>query len=693
MSKKKKGSAANPDLNSSKPPVKDGSESENRISEIEKYDFFEKIDFDSDYDDILATYEKTLDRRTRAAMKKAGGQVDGDDSDSAEDENVMIEADEIEAETDSAEEPEAQQSEEGKPSKKKAKAQKGDASAALYAAITALGLAVGTSFKKLLTGPKKLGRTIVGFFGYIFRFLWLGFKKFVYIISHTFVDQVKDFRRDVRSAMHYIKRSRHNPKTLFPILGHYVKKAFATHTQMFRIIANVVLPVAAVLAFVITVNYWSSVTFALKVSYDNKELGYISDESVYNEAQSAAKERMTTTKSDFSVELEEPSYELSLVSLNKLVDSSILCDRIIENSESNVTNACGIYIDDDFICSVKNETDASSVFNAILDRYQVTDSNSFVDFVEKVEYVQGLYPDDPKTMWDASKLKKQLEQTKVAKKTYTVKDGDTIYGIAVANGLTEKQFMALNPDIGEYIHTGDVLTVANEVNYVRVKVMKTETRTVEVDYDVEKTNNASMFKGTSRVTRKGVTGEDTVTELVTYIDGQRVSSQEISRVRTREPVTEKKLIGTRSTRVSGGYNIQVSGRGFVWPAPACTYVSSPYGWRTLRGYSDFHTGVDLTLPGGGSTGAVIVASLDGTVESVRRSNSGYGHCIVINHGGGVKTRYAHCLAGSISVSVGQRVSAGQAIARVGSTGNVTGPHLHFEIIINGSTVNPLPYIR
>lgn len=131
----------------------------------------------------------------------------------------------------------------------------------------------------------------------------------------------------------------------------------------------------------------------------------------------------------------------------------------------------------------------------------------------------------------------------------------------------------------------------------------------------------------------------------------------------------------------------------MWPAPACTYVSSPYGWRTLRGYSDFHTGVDLTLPGGGSTGAVIVASLDGTVESVRRSNSGYGHCIVINHGGGVKTRYAHCLAGSISVSVGQRVSAGQAIARVGSTGNVTGPHLHFEIIINGNTVNPLPYIR
>ncbi len=696
MSGKKKGNIADPDLRSSELPAKDGNELKNRINEAEKYsELFEKIDVDSDYDDILATYEETLDRRTKAAMKKAGGAADEDDEPAGE--NVMIAADEIEPDTDAAAQPEVQETAEEKPADKKEKARRGDAGAALYSYIAALGLAAGTGFKKLLAKPKKLGRSIVGFLKYFFRFIWLGFKKFIHLISHTFVEQVRDFRRDVHSAMHYLRQSRHEPKTLFPILGHYVKKAFTTHTQMFRTIANFALPVAAVLAFVLTVNYWSSVTFALKVSYDSKELGYISDESVYNEAQSAAKARMTTTKTDSSANLEDPTYELSLVNINELVDSSILCDRIIENSESNVTNACGIYIDDEFVCSVKNETDATSVFNAILEKNQVADSNSFVDFVEKVEYVQGLYPDDPKTMWDASKLKKQLEQTKQAKKTYTVKDGDTVYGIAVANGLTEKQLMELNPDMGEYIHSGDQLTVSNEVNYIRVKVMKTETRTVEVDYETEKTNDASMFKGTTRVTRKGEKGEETITELVTYIDGQRVTSQEVSRVRTKEPVNEKVLVGTKSTRVSssssGSYSVKVSGRGFVWPAPACTFVSSPYGWRTLRGYSDFHTGVDLTLPGGGSTGAVIVASLDGTVESVRRSNSGYGHCVVINHGGGVKTRYAHCLAGSISVSVGQTVSAGQAIARVGSTGNVTGPHLHFEIIINGSTVNPLPYIR
>ena len=100
MSGKKKGNIANPDLHSSESPAKDGNELKNRINETAKYsELFEKIDVDSDYDDILATYEKTLDKRTRAAMKKAGGVADEEES---VDENVMIEADEIVSDADSA---------------------------------------------------------------------------------------------------------------------------------------------------------------------------------------------------------------------------------------------------------------------------------------------------------------------------------------------------------------------------------------------------------------------------------------------------------------------------------------------------------------------------------------------------------------------------------------------------------------
>ncbi len=689
MAGKKNGSTSDPALQSSTSTVENGDELENKIPANEKYlDLFEKIDVDGDYDDILADYERTLDKRAKAAIRKAGGSVEEESEELGIAGDGMIEASEI-ADSRKVSEPEPEQPELEEAVKK----EKPDVGDELYDLINELGLSVGGVIKRAWTRPKKFFRNAGNFLIYIFRLIGLAIVKFFHLITHTFVEQVKDFKRDVSSAIKYFRRSKHSPASFIAVLWYYVKKAFKTHKPMFKTIANVAMPVLAVIAFSLTVNYWSSVTFALKVSYDNKDLGYISDESVYNEASASAKARMTTTKSSESAKIEEPTYELSLVSVNELIDSSILCDRIIENSETNVTNACGIYIDDEFICAVKNETDATSVFNAILEKNQVNDANSFVDFVEKVEYIQGLYPDDETTIWDASKLKEKLSQTKQAKKTYTVQDGDTIYGIAIANGLTESQLIALNPDMGEYIHTGDQITISNEVNYVRVKVMKTETRTVEVDYETEKTNNASMFKGTTRVMRKGVKGEEVVTELVTYIDGQRISSQEVSRVRTKEPISEQVRVGTRSTQVSGSYDVRVSGRGFVWPAPACTYISSPYGWRTLYGRSDYHTGIDLTKPGGGSSGAIIVASLDGTVESVRRGNTGYGHCIVINHGGGVKTRYAHCLPGSISVSVGQHVSAGQAIARVGESGNATGPHLHFEIIINGSTVNPLPYIR
>ena len=77
---------------------------------------------------------------------------------------------------------------------------------------------------------------------------------------------------------------------------------------------------------------------------------------------------------------------------------------------------------------------------------------------------------------------------------------------------------------------------------------------------------------------------------------------------------------------------------------------------------------------------------------MQRSNSGYGNMVLINHGDGYKTRYGHMVSGSITVSVGEYVEAGQTIGKVGSTGNSTGPHLHFEVIYNGETQNPKNYI-
>ncbi len=124
----------------------------------------------------------------------------------------------------------------------------------------------------------------------------------------------------------------------------------------------------------------------------------------------------------------------------------------------------------------------------------------------------------------------------------------------------------------------------------------------------------------------------------------------------------------------------------MWPCPSCHYITSQFGWRYHPIYKTqkYHSGVDI----GASYGATIVAADGGTVITAG-SVSGYGNCVVINHGNGITTLYGHM--SSIAVSAGQKVSKGQTIGYVGSTGNSTGPHLHWEVTVNGVRQNPLNY--
>ena len=124
----------------------------------------------------------------------------------------------------------------------------------------------------------------------------------------------------------------------------------------------------------------------------------------------------------------------------------------------------------------------------------------------------------------------------------------------------------------------------------------------------------------------------------------------------------------------------------IWPTPSCTTTNSAYGYRVhpIYGTVKFHAGEDI--PAG--YGAQILAAASGTVVTAGWV-SGYGNYTVIDHGGGLMTAYGH--QSSFAVSVGDVVTQGQVIGYVGSTGNSTGPHLHFEVYVNGSTVDPKSY--
>ncbi len=139
--------------------------------------------------------------------------------------------------------------------------------------------------------------------------------------------------------------------------------------------------------------------------------------------------------------------------------------------------------------------------------------------------------------------------------------------------------------------------------------------------------------------------------------------------------------------VMEGIDSEYIGGELAWPVPGYTRITSEYKMRVhpITGVYKLHTGVDISAP----MGANFIAANDGVVIRAEM-NGAYGNMVVVDHGGGISTLYAH--GSEILVQVGQTVKRGDAVLKVGSTGYSTGAHAHFEVRINGVTTNPLPYI-
>ena len=164
--------------------------------------------------------------------------------------------------------------------------------------------------------------------------------------------------------------------------------------------------------------------------------------------------------------------------------------------------------------------------------------------------------------------------------------------------------------------------------------------------------------------------------------------EELDRVEREEAQLRAEI--ARQAGKQTGSNVPTSyvGGKLLWPAPGVTRITSPFGYRvhpTTKQYK-LHTGIDIAC----YTGHNILAAADGVVV-ISGNHTAYGKYISINHGGGIVTLYAH--NSQLLVSAGQSVKKGQVISKSGNTGWSTGPHLHFEVLVNGSPVNPMNYFN
>ena len=162
--------------------------------------------------------------------------------------------------------------------------------------------------------------------------------------------------------------------------------------------------------------------------------------------------------------------------------------------------------------------------------------------------------------------------------------------------------------------------------------------------------------------------------MIVIPDGKKIASATVTKPKTtssyRLSSIVKDLVKPSAAKPAGNK--------MQWPT---------VGYRITQYYSWRHTGLDI----GNKVGTPLYAADSGVVEKAGWNSGGYGNMVLINHGGGIKTRYAH--ASKLYVKVGDHVSKGEAVAAMGSTGRSTGPHIHFEVIINGRLLNPLNYIR
>lgn len=396
------------------------------------------------------------------------------------------------------------------------------------------------------------------------------------------------------------------------------------------------------------------VLYATKNRYDEK------NEFQINIVSDAERELNVYTVQVTKQEPEEE--EQSEVKKRTLSQLGIACAGI---AEYDVTQAV-----EDVITMTVTEDEVQGSNGQEDDGKQVTgDGLKQLEFTDRVELVEAYVDEDEitPTAEAIDLVTKDTEKNQV----YEVQAGDTLSVIANSHGLYVKEVLALNEGLTESttLQIGDEIIIT--VPEPELSVTTVEESTYEEDYyaEVQYIENDDWYTTDTVVRQEPVAGHHEVTALITRKNGKEEEREIIAETVMEEPVPK---IVERGTKIPPTYIKPLSGGRFT----------SGYKWRWGR----MHKGVDWACP----VGTAIMASCGGTVVQAGWMG-GYGYCITLKHPDGRQTRYGHL--SKILVSVGQSVKQGQKIALSGNTGRSTGPHVHFEILINGSQVNPLKYLE
>lgn len=328
----------------------------------------------------------------------------------------------------------------------------------------------------------------------------------------------------------------------------------------------------------------------------------------------------------------------------------------------------------------ENLFDVGSILEA-----QAADSKKFeefqygllsIEFDDSIEIVDAYLEESQIT--DVNTAIEQITADEEKNEIYEVKSGDTLSGISYATNIPIDKLVAMNEAIEDertMIRVGQEIIITNPEPALSIN--RVEQEYVEEDYDAEViyVDNDEWYTNQKETLQQPSAGHRSIVAKISYYNDKQVSKEVIKEDIMLEAVPK---IVERGTKTPPTYIKPISGG----------RMSSTFGGRKAptKGASSNHKGIDWAI----ATGSSVCASSGGRVTKAGWAK-GYGYVVYIQHPDGKETRYGHL--SKVLVSVGQTVSQGDRIALSGNSGVSTGPHLHFEIRINGTAVNPLKYLN
>lgn len=533
------------------------------------------------------------------------------------------------------------------------------------------------------------GRALSGLFTAIGRRLaWLGDKALVFLrwlgekIRAPFNRYIKAFnmgRSDIRSA---------REKGVVPACAAGTRMAgrMLLGKRGFLVtVFNWALPIISCVFLFSVVSYANGMSYALRLSVNGDFVGYVTDESVFTDAEKIVQQRITYLDSNTEMFSFDSSYEVEMVGYGSTLTKYQVADKLLSSVDAEISFAYGMYIDNSFYGALESKDRVEQTLDDLLDVYR-EGGDETVAFESKITYEPGLYLTESIVSEDS--IIRLITTKKTVAAYYTVVEGDSPLGVIAKLGMSEEELARLNPDfsLDSFLQIGDKLLITQEEPFLAVAVTRRETYDESTDYDTEYVDDSTHYQGSSTITREGEKGVVRVTADVSYINGVETRRKVIDRVTVSEPVSEIIALGTKE--IPSGITAAIPQNRpvgqFIWP------VGGSDGGQIsemMYGYGGYynHGGIDIVAP----YGTPIFAAESGTVI-LAQWYYGYGNCVMIQHDSGIVTVYGH--SSYLHVTQGQKVTAGELIADVGSTGQSTANHCHFEVRINGVQMNPINYL-